>query len=72
MSYEPYRAGKQPCDRFNPGPCEQEEFAFLVHQCPLCGGLRMFCRNCYFDHHENGWETCDAAKKGEDDGEVSN
>lgn len=53
-----YEIGIQPCDKLQ----RREGWMQLpnVHQCFWCGGdvTVTFCENCYFDHHENGWNTC--------------
>ena len=51
-----FTIGKQPCNNFTP------EIMYIrngfTHQCPRCGGERVFCENCAKDHHKYGWETC--------------
>lgn len=54
--YDEYRTGQQPCDNFT--TVREEWFGPVRHQCPRCYDLRMFCGNCFQDHHRNGWETC--------------
>ncbi len=51
--------GKQPCQNFNP-QIEANEHAVWEnrHQCYRCGGTVSFCENCYYDHHEKGYEAC--------------
>ena len=47
---------EQPCTDFRPDE-KSEWFGATQHQCPKCGGLRMFCMNCNRDHHKGGWES---------------
>jgi len=56
--YSKYNRGKQPCADFLPSETDKEWWGYAQHQCPKCGGLRMFCDNCNLDHHENGWDKC--------------
>ncbi len=51
-----YEDGAQPCDNFRPGADTAR------HECPGCKGLRMFCTSCSRDHHEDGWDKCQAGK----------
>jgi hypothetical protein len=51
---------EQPCENFK---STEETDASLsgnpyIHQCPICGGWRAFCRNCFSDHHKGGWQNC--------------
>ena len=54
-----FRAGKQPCNEYNP-QLESNEHGIWdnQHQCYKCGGVVSFCLNCNRDHHENGYESC--------------
>ena len=54
-----YMIGEQPCQNFTPNQEEKMWWGHPKHECPRCGGLRMFCSNCHKDHHEGGWEICD-------------
>lgn len=57
-----FSIGQQPCGNLlradSSAPALGSGNRRNVHECPLCGGERTFCENCYFDHHANGWETC--------------
>lgn len=59
MDFEKYNKGKQPCQDFEPDEIEFAPWGWLEHDCPKCGKKRMFCGECHYDHHENGWETCE-------------
>jgi hypothetical protein len=54
----------QPCDAFKAH--EQSMIGGAQpHQCPICGGTRYFCGNCYTDHHEGGWNSCTHSSTGD-------
>ena len=57
-----YEIGKQPCANFNP---EDDHYygGRNVHSCYKCYGRVSFCKSCCFDHHENGYESCDPQNK---------
>ncbi len=67
-----FETGDQPCKKFTPD--EEYEHLEYTHECPICFDVRVFCKNCYKDHHANGWESC--KEKGlllaEDIGETHN
>lgn len=46
----------QPCWQYKYEP--DEWHMRRKHSCPLCGGWRSFCQNCFTDHHEGGWNSC--------------
>jgi len=52
-----FTKGEQPCQNFAP---QQNQFGSNRHQCFCCqdNTTVSFCENCYYDHHENGIETC--------------
>ena len=54
-----FEDGEQPCKDFSP---QRESNGYGEwdnrHSCLGCCGLRSFCINCSFDHHELGWENC--------------
>lgn len=52
-----YEIGQQPCNNFAPDDRE-EWWGPSVHECPICYGERMVCKNCGYDHHLGGWEVC--------------
>lgn len=52
----------QPCQEFH---YEDSYYGYTEHQCPLCSGWRIFCLNCYRDHHRNGWNSCNHSPVGE-------
>ena len=56
-----FEIGKQPCSDFKPE--SQYEQMNYTHHCSLCGGERVFCENCFKDHHSDGWGTCIKAEK---------
>jgi uncharacterized protein YfaT (DUF1175 family) len=49
----------QPCENFQPGECQFTDRGD-PHQCQRCGGTVRFCANCNIDHHDGGWNTCNA------------
>ena len=54
-----FEQGQQPCDNFTP----EEGYTRMgyTHQCYRCGtGTVVFCTNCSRDHHEWGYDTCEA------------
>lgn len=55
MMYEKDDKTCQPCDNFQP---KDSYFGMERHSCPGCEGTRVFCENCYKDHHSNGWNSC--------------
>lgn len=61
MSDNDFTVGQQPCADFKP---QQEGERSNRHQCYTCiDGIRSFCANCCFDHHQFGWKTCKEAAK---------
>ncbi len=68
MNYfdEEFTIGKQPCNDFKQ-QIECNEYAEWgnIHECYKCGGKVSLCENCYYDHHENGYETCKPINKQE-------
>ena len=63
-TYERYEKGKQPCNKFMPSEIDflPAGDVYAKHECPYCGGLRMSCANCHYDHHADGWDTCKPKK----------
>lgn len=49
----------QPCENFEAAEISPYTGAAMPHECPKCLGIRRFCRNCCFDHHDGGWIKCD-------------
>ena len=65
-----FTIGKQPCQNYAPQIEQLGHAQFTnVHQCSKCGGEISWCQNCKLDHHVNGYETC-AAKGKEDNDDV--
>ena len=69
---ESFNEGKQPCKSFTP----QEEghfggaqihtcYGFSVHDKRTCYSAVSFCKNCFTDHHMDGYETCKLKPKPE-------
>ncbi|KKM04559.1 hypothetical protein LCGC14_1763000 [marine sediment metagenome] len=54
-----FKEGQQPCQDFKP-QIEANEHAMWEnrHECYKCSGTVSFCENCYWDHHEGGYEKC--------------
>lgn len=48
----------QPCDSFTVFDTSVLGHGPQPHQCPICSGWRYFCGNCYTDHHDGGWNSC--------------
>ncbi len=57
---EYYKKGNQPCNNFQVS--EEGIYCDLVpHDCYKCRKSTVaFCKNCFRDHHYNGYETCEA------------
>ena len=54
--------GKQPCNNFQVS--QDGVFGDLVpHDCYECGQTVAFCKNCFRDHHFNGYEFCNLNKE---------
>jgi len=48
----------QPCNEYKPKPDYYDEL-YNVHQCIVClKGTVKFCTNCFYDHHNEGYESC--------------
>ena len=51
-----FQENEQPCNDFQPE--DSYEHLLWTHECPVCYGTRVFCKNCCTDHHAGGWEGC--------------
>jgi len=48
----------QPCENYKPKDDYYAEL-YNCHQCIEClDGTVRFCSNCFFDHHDGGYESC--------------
>lgn len=56
-----FSVGEQPCDNFTPDSDYVRNG--YAHECYKCGGIRVFCVNCHYDHHAGGWEACKNIKE---------
>ena len=63
-----YHVGRQPC--YNYKPEELPPTMWPAYECPVCWKSHWFCLNCYQDHHEDGWETCDKGERHDRNGDV--
>lgn len=48
----------QACKDFQPAETFEAGEGAIPHCCPICDGLRYFCKTCSSDHHEKGWGSC--------------
>jgi hypothetical protein len=63
-SDDKFETGRQPCEAFNPQQDSSSGVRFSNrHVCYRgCGKLVSFCLNCCHDHHEDGFDSCQAVR----------